>query len=153
MSQDQIETWRINSRIVLYVLAAVSPPALADRGATKGRSAGEIFAHIHNVRLMWLQAAAADLHKTQIKIEKEQAHDANLLASSLTSSADAIATMLAQAFAQGKVKGFKPHPSAFVGYLISHEGYHVGEIGVVLQQAGHPIDKKTMFGIWEWGVR
>jgi len=54
-------------------------------------------------------------------------------------------------FAQAE--GFKPHAAAFLGYLISHESHHRGQIVLSLKQAGHPVDKKIQYGIWEWGVR
>ncbi len=153
MADALIDTWRIGGKVVQYVLAAVAPEALADRGSTKGRSVGEMFAHIHNVRLMWLQSAAPALLNGLAKIEKEAAGDKAGLDAALTVSAESIATMLDAAIAAGRVKGFKPHPSAFVGYLISHESYHLGEIGVALQQSGHALDKKSAFGMWEWGAR
>ncbi len=28
-----------------------------------------------------------------------------------------------------------------------------GEIGVELTQIGYPLDKKTGYGMWEWGIR
>ena len=51
------------------------------------------------------------------------------------------------------MKGFKPHVTAFAGYLISHESHHRGQIVWTLKDAGHPVDQKTSFGLWEWGVR
>jgi uncharacterized damage-inducible protein DinB len=57
------------------------------------------------------------------------------------------------AAAGGKVKGFKPHAVAFLGYLISHESHHRGQIGWTLKNNGQPLDRKTEFGLWEWGVR
>jgi uncharacterized damage-inducible protein DinB len=53
----------------------------------------------------------------------------------------------------GKVKNFKPHATAFLGYLISHESHHRGQIGWTLKHSGHPLDQKIAFGLWEWGVR
>jgi uncharacterized damage-inducible protein DinB len=77
-----------------------------------------------------------------------------LLRKSLGSSAQAIETLLEKAFASGgKVKGFKPHTMAFLGYLISHESYHYGEIGIELARIGYPLDKKTAYGMWDWSVR
>ncbi len=55
--------------------------------------------------------------------------------------------------AGGRIKGFKPHVHAFVGYLISHESHHRGQAAMVLKAAGAPLDKKIAFGLWEWGVR
>jgi uncharacterized damage-inducible protein DinB len=155
MSDDAlVETWNIHNRIHIYELDALKPEALAGVSLSKGRSVGQQFAHVHNVRLDWLKSAAPDLLAGLSKIEKESADDKALLKKSLKQSGEAIAAVIAKSIAAGgKVKGFKPHVTAFVGYMISHESYHRGEIGIVLAQSGNPLDKKTSFGMWEWGVR
>ena len=53
----------------------------------------------------------------------------------------------------GRIKGFKPHPTAFLGYLISHESHHRGQVATTLKANGHALDRKIAYGIWEWGVR
>jgi len=149
-----VETWQIHDRINLYLLDAVDPASLDSYSASKGRSVGEQFAHLHNVRLMWLKTAAPELMNGLGKIEKEQARDKKLLRKSLNDSGAAIEILLTNALeAGGKVKGFKPHATAFLGYLISHESHHRGQIALSLKQAGKPLDKKTGYGMWEWGVR
>jgi uncharacterized damage-inducible protein DinB len=151
--QDQLlDTWNIHSRVNLYLLEAISPEALMAKLGSKGRSAGQMFMHIHNVRLMWLKSAAPDLMNGVQKLD--QPGDKALLIESLEASGNAIEKLLRKSLeAGGKVKGFKPHAIAFMGYLISHESYHRGEIGVVLAQSGHPLDEKVSYGMWEWGVR
>ena len=149
-----IETWQIHDRINLYLLDAVEPASLSSYSASKGRSVGEQFGHLHNVRLMWLKAASPDLLEGLEKVEKEQALDKKALRKSLVESGKAISSLLQKSLANGgKVKGFKPNATTFVGYLISHESHHRGQIALSLKQAGKPLDKKTAYGIWEWGVR
>jgi uncharacterized damage-inducible protein DinB len=154
MPDQLLETWQIHDRINLYLLDAIDSTALESHSASKGRSVGEQFAHIHNVRLMWLKSAAPDLLKGLAKVEGVQAGDKKLLRKSLIDSGKAIGSLLESSLEAGrKVKGFKPHVGAFLGYLISHESHHRGQIALSLKQAGKPLDKKIAYGIWEWGVR
>jgi uncharacterized damage-inducible protein DinB len=154
MEDQLVETWQIHDRINRYLLDAIPDAALASVSASKGRSVGEQFAHVHDVRMMWLKAAAPQLLEGLEKLPKEAATDKARLKEALTKSGEAVAALLRHAFtAGGKVKNFKPHAVAFIGYLISHESHHRGHIGLTLKQTGHPLDKKTAFGLWEWGVR
>lgn len=150
---DQIETWQINNRINLYLLDAIDENYLNDVSASKGRKVGDQFAHLHNVRMMWLKVSAPGLLEGLTKLDKEIKIDKTVLAAELNKSAEAIARLLEKGFAEGKIKGFKPHPSAFLGYLISHESHHRGQVILTLKQSGHPVDQKAQYGLWEWGTR
>ena len=151
--KEIIDTWNINNRINLYMLEAVPAEALTDVSASRGRNVAEQFAHLHNVRLMWLKPAAPELMEGLEKIEKERAVDKKLLTRSLKESGKAMEALLKKAVTDGKVKGFKPHVTAFLGYILAHESQHRGQIALSLKQSGHALDKKIAYGIWEWGVR
>ncbi|HVX49757.1 MAG TPA: DinB family protein [Chitinophagaceae bacterium] len=150
--QQLIETWQIHNRINLYLLNAVDDSWLADLPASKGRTVGEQFAHIHNVRFMWFKAAGPELLEKVSKIEKD-AITKKLLAEQLIKSGDAMSALLQKGFESGKIKGFKPNTAAFLGYFISHESHHRGQIMLCLKQSGHKVDQKVQYGLWEWGSR
>lgn len=153
MEEQLIATWNIHNRINLYLLNAIPDELLGLSLKTRHRTIFQLFAHIHNVRLMWLKSAAPELLEGLVKIEGSDG-DRPTLASALESSGQAIASLLEQALSGGgKIKGFKPHAVAFLGYLISHESHHRGQIGWTLKNSGHPLDQKTSYGLWEWGVR
>jgi uncharacterized damage-inducible protein DinB len=153
MEDQLIETWHIHDRINRYLLQAIPDEAIGSTFAPKHRTIYQLFAHMHNVRLMWLKSAAPDLLEKLAKIEGETG-DKAALAEALEASGEVIATLLRKALAPGgKVKGFKPHAVAFLGYLISHESHHRGQIGWTLKNSEHRLDQKTSYGLWEWGVR
>jgi uncharacterized damage-inducible protein DinB len=153
-TESLVESWLIHNRINLYLLDGVATEGLTAVSASKGRNVGEQFAHVHNVRLMWLKQAAPDLLQGLEKVEKAGAADRRALRRSLEASGKAVASLLeTSANGDGRVKGFKPHVAAFLGYLISHESHHRGQIALSLKQAGMPLDKRIAYGLWEWGVR
>ena len=153
MEDALLETWTIHNRINLYLLDAIPDADLA-AALPKCRTVYDQFAHVHNVRLLWLKTAAPELLAGLQKLETKTGGTKAQLRTALEASSQAIEDLLRKAVsAGGKVKGFKAHATAFLGYLISHESHHRGQIGWTLKQSGHPLNQKIAFGLWEWGVR
>ncbi len=154
MEDPLIETWAIHNRINLYFIDALSEETLGVSLPPRSRTVYELFAHMHNVRLMWLKAAAPALLAGLEKLEMKPPGTRDELRNALEASGQATGELLRQALAAGgKVKGFKPHAAAFLGYLISHESHHRGQAGWALKLSGHPLNQKTAYGLWEWGSR
>ncbi|HEV7738361.1 MAG TPA: DinB family protein [Chlamydiales bacterium] len=153
MSAPLLNTWAISQRINEFLLTGVKEEYFADRSAAKGRTVGEQFAHIHNVRLMWLKASAPELMTGLEKIEKEEVITKEKLLDGLRESGVAIGKLLAGGMEKGRIKGFKPHPEGFLGYMIAHEAHHRGQIVVTLKENKHLPEKNILYGMWEWGSR
>lgn len=152
LSEQILDTWRISVRVGLFALDGVDPQALG-AADLQGRTPGKQFAHLHQVRRMWLEHTAPDLHASVADLEEAEKTDRDRLREALMASGASIEELIRRGLARGQIKGFKPHPAAFAGYLIAHEAYHLGDIGVRLTQAGHPLSQKVSYGLWEWGTR
>jgi len=156
---DLIETWNINHRITLYLLDAIENDDLDSKPfGMRGRSVKVLFAHIHNVRMMWLQPINAKLAESIHKIPTRSRKDTKALtkddlSSALQQSGDALSKAIEDRLQSGNISILKPSPTAFIGYLVSHESYHRGEICMTLTQAGHPVDEAVLQGMWVWDKR
>ncbi|HEV2425268.1 MAG TPA: DinB family protein [Terriglobia bacterium] len=146
-----LEMYAANNRITRYLIENLPEEAWqAEPPDGKGRTVAAIAAHIHNVRGMWLKAAGGELVD---KIEPRTATRAEVLAA-LDRSHTALNKLLKAALAgDGRVKGFRPDAAGFIGYLVSHDAHHRGQMTMLARQAGHPLPQKAMFGMWEWGQR
>ncbi len=140
---------RINHYLVDYVPAAAWREKLP---GGKGRTIAAIVAHMHNVRLMWLKSAG----KTAVipeKLDGDTCSPAVAIAA-LTASHQALQSVISDAMnTDGRIKGFRPDVTSFLGYLIAHDAHHRGQISMLARQLGHPLSQSAMFGMWEWGTR
>ena len=141
-----------NDRINQYLIENLPAEAWrADPPENKGRTIAAIFAHIHNVRVMWLKAAQAS--KIPEQLERTSVTAAQAL-KGLDQSRAALSGVIKSALeSDGRIKGFRPDVAGFLGYLIAHDAHHRGQICMLARQVGHPLPQKAMFGMWEWGTR
>jgi len=154
MTDPILATWQTHCLHTQTFIGGIPVEGLAIK-LGRGRTAGAMLAHLHNNRLAWLEPAAPDLAKNLSKIPKDQTEDKDLLLTSLAESGQGLEVLLTRSLSTAgstpvKVKAFGGSPVAFMAYLIAHEFYHFGEVGILLSEAGIKLDNRIAYGIWEW---
>ncbi len=143
------DTWHLNNRVNLMLLDQLSGEQLAYTANPRARTIADQLAHLHNVRIMWLEVQAPKIAKTLAKIEKGAATKA-AIREGFTASAAAFAGLIADAEKGGKLKAAKLGLNAFFGYALAHEAHHRGQILLHLKYAKMPVDRTFSYSIWEW---
>jgi len=143
------ETWHLNNRANLMLLDSLSPDQLNHTPFPRARSIADQFAHLHNVRIVWLEIQMPEAARPLPRIAKGAATKASLR-DALEASADAFARMLAAAERAGKLRSAKRGIYPFFAYAIAHEAHHRGQIIAHLKHARTPVDRALGFALWEW---
>lgn len=153
LAESLLNAFETNERINQFLLENLPEEAWrAEPPGGKGRNIAAIVSHMHNVRVMWLKAAAKGSEIPE-QLEKSKATVLQA-AKALDQSYMALAAVLRAAVeSDGRVKGFRPDVAGFVGYLIAHDAHHRGQIAMLARQGKHPLAPAAMFGMWEWGSR
>jgi uncharacterized damage-inducible protein DinB len=151
LAESVLSAFDTNDRINHYLLDGLPAEAWrAEPPGGKGREIAAIVAHMHNVRVMWLKATKGKVPAQLDRFTVTPAQAKKALDASRRALRDVLQAALET---DGRVRGFRPDVAGFVGYLISHDAHHRGQITMLARQVGHPISQKTMFGMWEWGMR
>ena len=153
MKDQLLETWQLNNKMNLLLMDHITDAGMQRSLSTRGgRTVYLQLAHIHNVRLQWLEISAKDIFKKYKHLDKESPFERKALRKAFEDSAKGIEELMARSWDDGgKVKGFKKGVIPMLGYFISHESHHRGNILLTLKQSGEKIPDTVKWGLWEWG--
>ncbi|WP_437373634.1 DinB family protein [Maribacter litoralis] len=144
---DIIYSWNQNNKVTLYLLDNIEEDWLSTKLNNKGRSIGEQFVHINNIRSFWISKVR---EKIDLKIDKKYANSKQQLIEGLQKSSQQMSDTLNEIFEQESIKGYKPHPTAFFAQMIAHESHHRGQIMTIIARNDLKISKSVNFGLWSW---
>jgi hypothetical protein len=108
LSQALLTAFDTNDRINQYLIENLPPEAWrAEPPDGKGRTIAAIAAHMHNVRVMWLKAAAKG-SKIPEQLDRTRVTPAQAVKALEQSRAALAAVLKAALDTDGRVKGFRP---------------------------------------------
>src|SRR5579862_9626592 len=129
-----LKAFQTNNRINLFLIENLPAPAWrAEPPEGKGRTIAAIVAHMHNVRVMWLKAAAKESNIPD-QLERSSVTPSQAAKGLDQSRAALIAVLQKSLAADGRVKGFKPDVAGFFAYLIAHDAHHRGQVCMLARQ-------------------
>jgi uncharacterized damage-inducible protein DinB len=151
--KEQLSTaWQINNRMNLLLMDNITNTGMGKTLSTRGgRTVYLQLVHLHNVRIGWLEVCAKDILKKK-SIDKNTPFNRKALRQAFEDSARGIDELLNRSWDNGgKVSSFKTGIIPMIGYFISHESHHRGNIILTLKQCGEKIPDIVKWGLWEWG--
>ena len=147
-----LDSWDRNNRILVNLLGAIPEPDLDVRSTDGGHSVGELFAHMHYVRLAFVAEDAPEFATALPAEEWRAAPDRGQMAEMLNESARVVRDAVRKKIdSGGEMLVHFDHPMLFLQQLIWHEGYHHGQIKLALKLAGRPISNEVA-GPLTWRV-
>jgi uncharacterized damage-inducible protein DinB len=155
-----LSAWRTNNRVTMQLIASL-PAALLDAPIPNvpRRTVRVIAAHLHNSRCSWLKTLGSEHGLTVPEhVDRKRVTPRQLVAALKRSGAGMEAILKLGLAAQGSVPPSKRYVwrnlsldvCHVLTYFVGHEAHHRGQIVMLARQAGHPLPRKAVDGLWWW---
>ncbi|MGB8129267.1 MAG: DinB family protein [Candidatus Angelobacter sp.] len=147
-----LDSWDRNNTILVNLLRAIPKAGFDLRPMQGSPSVAELFGHIHYVRLVFVCEDVPELAVDVPEREWVAERDPERMAQLLNNSAEAVRDAVKSRVESGRdMELHYDHPILLLQHMIWHEGYHHGQIKLVLKLAGHAISNEAA-GPITWDV-
>src|SRR6202020_2216418 len=139
--QALLDSWDRNNTILVNLLRAVPEGALGARAVEGSKTVAEMFLHIHGTRHFVLSEDAPEFALAPLEKGWRETRDVDRIAQMLNDSARAVRAALKDRWEAGKEMVVRyDHPILLLQHMVWHEGYHHGQIKLVLKAMGRALD-------------
>ena len=147
-----IDTWNIHNRINLFMIENIPEEAFNATLSTRGgRDISRQFAHVHNVRVWRLKPFAKKIPVNLIEFEKGESPGKKKLIEAFLQSGEIMEKYFRFCLHNNyEVSNFKRGVLPMLGYYISHEAHHRGNILLTMKKSGFPLSDALKWEIWDW---
>lgn len=149
-----LDAWATNNHINQFLVERL-PEKLwrAEPPGGRGRTVAQIFAHVHNCRLMWIKMTVRP-KKRPAQLDRRTCTRAQVVRA-LAQSGAAFAKVIEDGLKRDdlKVPNFPPDAVAFFAYIAIHEGHHRGQVLQLARQLGIRMPADAVYGVWHWNKR
>jgi uncharacterized damage-inducible protein DinB len=147
-----LDSWDRSNTILVNLLRSIPQEAFEFRPTSTSPTIAALFAHIHYVRLVFVDEDAPECAMPVPEHEWLDRIDRDEMASFLNSSARTVRHAVLQKLTAGDAMNLHyDHPVLFLQHMIWHEGYHHGQIKLALKMGGHGLDDNKI-GPLSWQV-
>ena len=147
-----LDSWDRNNTIIVNLLRALPECALQNKAMEGSPSVAELLTHIHYVRLILVSEDAPEFARELPEEEWAAERDPRRIEQRLNESARAVRDAIEGRLAAGREMDLHyDHPILLLQHMIWHEGYHHGQIKLILKLDGHPMRDEEA-GPVTWGV-
>ncbi len=147
-----LDSWDRNNTILLNLLRALPEGGLEARPMEGSPSVGELFMHMHYVRLVFVSEDVPEFARELPREEWTAERNSGRMVAMLNNSAQAVRDAVKSRVEAGRdMELHYDHPVLLLQHMLWHEGYHHGQIKLALKLTGRPMtDDKA--GPITWGV-
>lgn len=147
-----LDSWDRNNTILVNLLRAIPKAGLEARAMQGSPSIAELFGHIHYVRVVFVSEDVPELAVAVPSEEWVADPDLVRMAQLLNNSAKAVRDAVkSRVEARQDMDIHYDHPILLLQHMIWHEGYHHGQIKLILKLSGHQMSNEEA-GPLTWRV-
>jgi len=147
-----LDSWDRGNTILINLLRALPQGGLNASAMEGSPSVAQMFTHIHFVRLVFVLEDVPEFARHLPENEWQLERDPDRIAQMLNDSAKAVRDAVKSRVEAGRNMDLHYyHPILLLQHMLWHEGYHHGQIKLVLKLAGRPITDEVA-GPVTWGI-